>query len=114
VRENGGLAVSFNGNNYAVREAEIAVLSNNTAVTSVLAEVFNRYGRKGVLGLVRGWSYSTLERYCSPVLQSRMSRFYPKTLPKVEIITSANKERLMKESAIFRKTIRGEKVGGLG
>lgn len=114
VRENGGLAVSFNGNNYAVREAEIAVLSNNTAVTSVLAEVFNRYGRKGVLGLVRGWSYSTLERYCSPVLQSRMSRFYPKTLPKVEIITSANKERLMKESAIFRKTVRGEAVGGLG
>jgi energy-converting hydrogenase A subunit R len=114
VRENGGLAVSFNGNNYAVKEAEIAVLSNNTAVTSVLAEVFNRYGRKGVLGLVRGWSYSTLERYCSPVLQSRMSRFYPKTLPKVEIITSANKERLMKESAIFRKTVRGEKVGGLG
>lgn len=114
VRENGGLAVSFNGNNYAVREAEIAVLSNDTAVTSVLAEVFNRYGRKGVLGLVRRWSYSTLERYCSPVLQSRMSRFYPKTLPKVEIITSANKERLMKESAIFRKTVRGEKVGGLG
>jgi energy-converting hydrogenase A subunit R len=114
VRENGGLAVSFNGNNYAVREAEIAVLSNNTIVTSVLAEVFNHYGRKGVLGLVRGWSYSTLERYCSPVLQSRMSCFYPKTLPKVEIITSANKERLMKESAIFRKTVRGEKVGGLG
>lgn len=114
VRENGGLAVSFNGNNYAVREAEIAVLSNNTAVTSVLAEVFNRYGRKGVLGLVRRWSYSALERYCSPVLQSRMSRFYPKTLPKVEIITSANKERLMKESTAFRKTVRGEKVGGLG
>jgi energy-converting hydrogenase A subunit R len=114
VRENGGLTVSFNGNNYAVREAEIAVLSNNTTVTSVLAEVFNRYSRKGVLELVRGWSYSTLERYCSPVLQSRMSRFYPKTLPKVEIITSANKERLMKESAIFRKTVRGEKVGGLG
>jgi energy-converting hydrogenase A subunit R len=114
VRENGGLAVSFNGNNYAVREAEIAVLSNNTTVTSVLAEVFNRYGRKGVLELVRGWSYSTLERYCSPVLQSRMSRFYPKTLPKVEIITSANKERLMKESTAFRKTVRGEAVGGLG
>jgi energy-converting hydrogenase A subunit R len=114
VRENGGLAVSFNGNNYAVREAEIAVLSNNTTVTSVLAEVFNRYGRKGVLELVRGWSYSTLEKYCSPVLQSRMAHFYPKTLPKVEIITSANKERLMKESTAFRKTVRGEKVGGLG
>jgi len=114
VRENRGLTVSFNGNNYAVREAEIAVLSDNTAVTSVLAEVFSHYGKKGVLELVRKWSYSGLERYCSPILQSQISQLYPKTLPKVEIITSANKKGLMKESTTFRKTIRGEAVGRLG
>lgn len=114
VRENGGLAVSFNGNNYAVREAEVAVLSNNTAVTSVLAEVFSHHGREGVLGLVRGWSYLELRKYCSPVLQRQISKLHPKTLPKVEIVTSTNKERLMKESTAFRKTVRGEKIGGLG
>jgi len=113
VREK-GLTVSFNGNNYAVREAEIAVLSDNTIVTSVLAEVFNHYGKKGVLELVREWSYSGLKKYCSPILQSQILQLYPKTPPKVEIITSANKERLMKESTAFRKTIRGEAVGGLG
>lgn len=114
VRENKGLTVSFNGNNYAVREAEIAVLSNTTAVTSVLAEVFSRYWRKGVLELVRKWSYLALKRYCSPILQNQISRLFPKTLPKVEIITSANKEKLMKESTAFRKAVRGEAVGGLG
>jgi len=114
VRENGGLTVSFNGNNYAVREAEIAILSNTTAVTSVLAEVFSRYGRKGVLELVTEWSYSGLKRYCSPILQNQISRLFPKALPKVEITTSANKERLMKESTAFRKAVRGEAVGGLG
>jgi len=114
VRENEGLAVSFNGNNYAVREAEIAVLSKNTIVTSVLAEVFSHYGRKGVLELVREWSHSTLKKYCSPILQRKISQHYPETLPKVEIITSDNKERLMKESTAFRKTVRGEAVGGLG
>ena len=114
VRESDGLTVSFNGNSYAIREAEIAVLSDNASVTSVLAEVFNHYGRKGVLGLVREWSYSGLKRYCSPVLQSQISQLYPKTLPKVEIINSANKERLMRESTAFRKTVRGEAVGGLG
>jgi energy-converting hydrogenase A subunit R len=114
VRENRGLTVSFNGNNYAVREAEIAVLSDNTILTSVLAEVFNHYGKKGVFELVEEWSYSELKRYCSPILQSQILRLYPKTLPKVEIITSVNRERLMKESTAFRKTIRGEDVGGLG
>ena len=34
VRDNGGLTVSFNGNNYAVRNAEIAVLSENNIVTA--------------------------------------------------------------------------------
>jgi len=114
VKENDGLTVSFNGNAYAIREAEIAVLSDNTAITSVLAEVFNNYGRNGVLDLIREWSYLGLRRYCSPVLWSQISRLYPKTLPKVEIITSANKEGLMKESTVFRKTVRGEAVGGLG
>jgi energy-converting hydrogenase A subunit R len=114
VRENRGLTVSFNGNNYAVREAEIAVLSDNSTVTSVLAEVFSHYGGEGVLNLVGEWDYSVLERYCSPVLYSQISRLYPKNLPKVEIITSANKKRLTTESTAFRKTVRGEAVGGLG
>jgi len=114
VRENGGLTVSFNGNNYAVRESEIAVLSDKAIIISVLAEVFNHYGREGVLELVREWSYSGLKRYCSSIFHSQMSQVYAKTLPKVEIITSANKERLMKESTAFRKTVRGEAVGGLG
>jgi len=114
VRESGGLAVCFNGNNYAVREAEIAVLSNTATMACVLAEVFNHYSRKGVLELVREWSYSGLKRYCSSIFHSQMSQVYAKTLPRVEIITSANKERLMKESTAFRKTVRGEAVGGLG
>jgi len=114
VKDNDGLTVSFNGNSYAIREAEVAVLSDNTVVTSVLAEVFNSHGRKGVLELVREWSYSGLKKYCSTVLQSQISQLYPKTLPKVEIITSNNKKRLMKESNAFRKTVRGEAVGGLG
>lgn len=114
VRENCGLTVSFNGNNYAVREAEIAVLSNNVTVTAVLTEVFNRYGRKGVLELIKEWSYSALKKYCSPILQDQISRLYPKALPKVEIVTSANRESLMKESMAFRRTVRGEAVGGLG
>ncbi len=114
VNEHGGLTVSFNGNNYAVREAEIAVLSGHTIITSVLAEVFSRLGKEQVIEVVKEWSYSALRRYCSPALQSRIVELYPKALPQVELINPTNRERLIEESSAFRKTVRGEAVGGLG
>ncbi len=114
VRWMGGLAVSFNGNRYAIREAEIAVLSENTIVTSILADVFNKYGKEGVLQLLEGWSYSALEDYVDSTLRKRLISLYPKRLPQVERITDENRERLSRESGAFRKTVRGEAVGRLG
>ncbi len=115
VREKGGLTVSFNGNRYAVREAEVAVLSSNTIVTSILADAFGRLGKTRVVKLVEEWSYSALERHdITLTLQKRITESYPQTLPQVEMITLNNKERLMKESSAFRKTVRGEAIGRLG
>jgi len=115
VRENGGLTISFNGNEYATREAEIAVLSSNTIVTSVLAEVFSMLGKDHVIRLVKEWSPSGLKKYCAtPMLLDRMFKLYPKTIPQVEIITAGNRERLKKESSAFRKSVRGEAIGKLG
>ncbi len=115
VREKGGLTVSFNGNRYAVREAEVAVLSSSTIITSILADAFARFGKTHVVKLVEEWSHSTLKRLrVPPTLQKRMVELYPKTLPQVEIINSDNKKRLMEESSAFRKTVRGEAIGRLG
>ena len=114
VKEHGGLTVSFNGNIYAVREAEVAVLSKNTIITSVLTDVFNRLGREDVIRLVEAWSYPALRKCCSPALWNRIFELYPEALPKVELITPSNREKLMEESTAFRKTVRGEAVGGLG
>ena len=115
VRENGGLTISFNGNEYAIREAEIAVLSGNTIVTSVLADAFSRLGKDHVMKLVEEWSPPGLEKHCAtPMLLNRMLKLYPKNIPQVETITADNKERLKKESSAFRKTVRGEAIGKLG
>jgi energy-converting hydrogenase A subunit R len=114
IKRNGGLPISFNGNSYAVREVEVAVLSDNTIVTSILTEVFNRLGKEGVLQLVEDWSYSALSKYSAQRLRKHLLKLYPKTLPQVEVITPSNRERLMKESTIFRKTVRGEAIGALG
>jgi energy-converting hydrogenase A subunit R len=115
VRDGGGLAVSFNGNDYAVRESEVAVLSGETTVTSVLAEAFSRQGKEGVFSLVAEWSPSGLKKYCgSPVLRERMSMLFPDGFPQVERVTANNIERLKRKSSVFRKTVRGEAIGKLG
>ncbi len=115
VRKNGGLTVSFNGNEYAIREAEIAILSGNTIVTSVLAEAFSRLGKDYAIRMVKEWSPSELKKYCAtPALRKRMFELYPHAFPQVETITAENKERLKKQSSAFRKTVRGEAIGKLG
>jgi len=114
VRENGGLTISFNGNQYAIREAEIAVLSNHTIVTSVLADIFNKFGRDRVIDLVKGWSLSSLKSCCNSELFEIFLKLNLERSPRVELITASNRERLTKESVAFRKTVRGEAIGRLG
>ena len=115
VRENSGLAVSFNGNDYSVRESNVAVLSGETTVTSVLAEVFSRLGKEGTLRLVNKWGPSGLEKYCNvPELREMMSMLFSGGFPQVEQVTDDNLERLMRESGVFRKSVRGEAIGKLG
>jgi len=115
VREKGGLTVSFNGNAYAVREAEIAVLSENAITTAVLADAFNKFGKEPVMKLVKNWKTSTLEKFdLTPNLKKRFWELHLKKLPKVEIVTSQNMDKLMEESTSFRKTVRGEAIGKLG
>ena len=115
LKENGGLAVSFNGNSYSVREADVAVLSGNTVVTSVLAETFSRLGKEGVLRQVNDWSLVGLEKNgCPSQLREQMTRVFSGGFPQVEEVTDDNLERLMSESGVFRKTVRGEAIGKLG
>ena len=114
VRENGGLAVSFNGNSYSLQESDVAVLSGNTVVTSVFADVFSREGKEGALNLVKDWNPTGIKKYCSPVLCERMYKIFNDVFPQVEQLTRANMERLIKESSVFRKSVRGEAIGKLG
>jgi len=115
VKENDGLAVSFNGNQYAVEDAEIAVLSENSVAIAVIADVFCRFGKLETLDLVENWNREALRRSSvSPILLSRLFQTYRKELPKVKIITGENMEILSRESREFRKKVRGEAIGRLG
>lgn len=115
TRDNGGLAVSFNGNEYAIREAEIAVLADNTTIISVLADLFNRFGKDFVVEFVNAFTKdpkSALENY--PINSDLKEKIQNMKMLKIEIITKDNIERLTEESSKFRKEVRGEAIGGLG
>ena len=74
-----------------MRESDVAVLSGNTAATSVLAEAFSSNGKEGVFRLVEEWIPSGLKKSAvSPVLRERISLLFPYGLPQVERVTAEN------------------------
>ncbi len=115
VKEKCGLTVSFNGNQYAIKNAEIAVLSENSIVTAIIADAFCRFGKRETIRLMENWSREALKKsHVSQTLLNRLFMLYPSELPKVKIITSENMEVLIKGSSEFRKKVRGEAIGRLG
>ncbi len=115
LRGNGGLTVSFNGNSYAVKSAEVAVLSKSNLVTAVLADLFSKLGKEQTLKAIYSWSIEALKKNnVDEALLKQISTLYPNALPKVQIVTAKNMESLISESCEFRKEVRGVAVGRLG
>jgi energy-converting hydrogenase A subunit R len=115
VKENGGLTVSFNGNQHAVMNAEIAVLSTDSLTTAVIADVFVRFGKTKTLNLVARWSRGALKNSSVNMdLLGRFLKLHPRELPRAEIITREKMENVARESNEFRKRVRGESIGRLG
>jgi len=107
LAKEGGLAISFNGNAYALRAAEIACLSPHTLPLEILAEVFCQEGKKGVLDLVKKWPNILGRKTKKKILTFKPS-------PQLEIITQSNLTDWIKKSEKLRKELRGETVGKLG
>jgi energy-converting hydrogenase A subunit R len=115
VKSRGGLAVSFNGNRYAVENSQIAIMAENSLTTAVVADEFCRSGTDETLQLVENWNREAINRsMVDHSLRERFFRAYPERLPKVKIITGQNMKALAEESTEFRKKIRGDAIGRLG
>lgn len=115
VKESGGVAVSFNGNGYAIRSADFAGMSTNTAVISILADAFLKGGREEVFQLVDNWSSSYIkDSNLDKTVVDKFLKVFDDKLPVVKLVTDSNQTELVKESEAFRKTVRGEAIGKLG
>ena len=114
AQENDGLAVSFNGNGYALEEASIAIISDNTLITSIIADLFNRYNSEVVLEFAASFSRNPEAAIRKHPINQEMAILLKETNTRLEIVTYENLENLKEESKHFRKQIRGEAIGGLG
>ena len=66
AKEQGGLAISFNGNEYAIRAAEIAIMADNTVMISIIADLFNRFGKEEVINFINSYNddqQSAIDKY---------------------------------------------------
>ncbi len=84
VKAGGGLALSFNGNDWAVREASFAITARNALPMSWLCSLFYNHGTAGFEDL-------------------SMNALQPGIM-----------EEVTKLSTMVRKTVRTEKIGALG
>jgi energy-converting hydrogenase A subunit R len=95
VREAGGVALSFNGNRYALAAAELAAAAADTAPTRELSLAFAAGGREAVFAAARDWPQVA------------------KPLPRVGLLAESG-PALAHASAYARSHVRGERVARLG
>jgi energy-converting hydrogenase A subunit R len=115
VRAGGGLTIAFNGNRYALQEAEIACISTHAVPVLMLADAFRYGGGQAVRQMVREKNYKDFsDRYHYAAFFPQLIQYLLEKFPKMEIITDHNRDNLIKESEQMRKTLRGETIGMLG
>ncbi len=109
VKKGGGLAVSFNGNAYAIQGAQVACVGKDTGIISIAAQLFASEGAEGVIALLPQWGE---ERLQSAGVEAGLLTH----LSSAEIgeITPDNQALWTKRSQQFRKEVRGIRIGSLG
>ena len=122
TKEAGGFAVSFNGNDYAVKNSNVAIISYDCMITPIIADLFNRNGLSGVEKITRQWSPRELKvaaknNLVDPALYEAFLNQINKTendFPCVIWITKDNLAETIEKSKKARKLVRGTAVGSLG
>ena len=115
VRAGGGLAISFNGNRYAVNAAEVIVVADSAWPLAMLAAIFQLWGKEGVLEVAcpetRDKSRSLVlpEAVIEPIakgLEGHVFNLYDQS--------ADNLDKVVEESQTMRAKLRGETVAALG
>ncbi|MCR5027460.1 MAG: hypothetical protein K6A34_08495 [Methanobrevibacter sp.] len=120
ARENDGISISFNGNEYPLKVAEIAIVSPSAIATAVIANVFAENDKSKVLQFINDYNDSqdipkVFDEYnISQEIKDKFFNVFKDECPIIDIINEDNFDKILKESVNMRNNIRGEDIGGLG
>ena len=121
ARENNGISISFNGNEYPLKVAEIAIVSPSAIATAVIANIYADNDKNKVLQFINDYnSQNNLEELfgeykINPEIKLKFFEvFNDGDYPIIKLIGEDNYDEILKESVYMRNNIRGEDIGGLG
>ena len=121
AREHNGVSIAFNGNDYPLKEAQIAIVSPSAIATAVIANIYVKNDKKTVLSFINDYNNSDdvkklFEDYKIDLqINEEFFRIFKNIkYPLIKIVDSDNFDDILKESIEMRNRIRGEDVGGLG
>ena len=121
ARDHDGISISFNGNEYPLKVAQIAIVSPSAVTTCVIADIYSNTDKNNVLKFINDYNSSNdltklFEDY--DVDLKIRNRFFDvfenEEYPLIKIIDENNFENILKLSKDMRNNIRGQDIGGLG
>ncbi len=123
ARDGGGVALSFNGNSYAVKSAQYALLSYETTLIAAIVHLLHSHGMKAVeqifhqseTDMLRGEALlNSLQEKGVPQFMLEVNFSEKKGLPALYKITPENQGKIILQSEQVRRLVRGVAVGKLG
>ena len=120
ARSNNGISISFNGNEYPLKVAEIAIVSPSAVTTAVIADIYAENDKDKVLKFIEDYNNSDdLEKLfddykINEEIKSKFFSVFADGYPLIKVITDENYESILKQSKEMRNNIRGQDIGGLG
>jgi len=104
VRDAGGLSIAFNGEDFAVRGCNIAILSEDTTVVSIFASLFADKGPLAAMELAENWDRKYLETndFSDQSLMDTFLKENPGKLPEVFVVDNDNVDEISKKSEKYR------------
>ena len=120
ARKNNGISVSFNGNEYPLKVAEIAVVSSSAIATAVIANIYADSDKNKVLEFINDYNstsdfQSLLDEYnVNLEIKNKFFEIFGDDYPLIKIIDDDNFDEILKLSKKMRNSIRGQDIGELG
>ncbi|MBQ2653874.1 MAG: hypothetical protein IJF83_09970 [Methanobrevibacter sp.] len=121
ARSNNGISISFNGNEYPLKVAEIAIVSPSAISTAVIANIYANFDKSKVLRFIDDYNDAddlkelfAMYEIDIEIKERFFEVFSDEKYPIIEIIAEDNFEDILKSSKFMRNNIRGQDIGGLG